>query len=132
MAVVTPAEEAQRRFDRNFDANQPITLQGRVIKFEWGNPRSQIHMDVIDSGTGKQSRWTVEAGSPSALLRAGWIRSTLPPGTEITVPAFRARDGSNHASAADIGFPDGGRLTLGNAPAEAAIAAAAAGRAQQP
>jgi hypothetical protein len=126
MTVARPgAASAQRSFDAEFDSTRQIKLQGQMILFEWTNPRSWIHIDVLDSRTGKHGHWKVEGGPPSALLRHGWTKSTLPGGTVITVMAFRARDGSNRASAASISFPDGRQMSLGNASAEAAIAAAA-------
>ena len=114
---------AQRSFDAVFDSTQPITLQGQVILFQWANPQSLIFIDVRDPRTGEHSRWQVEAGSPSQMLRNGWTKTTLPAGTAITVTAFRARDGSNRASAAYVSV---GRrhMPVGNASAEAAFAAA--------
>ena len=68
--------------------------------------------------------WRVEGGAPSALLRRGWNRNSLPAGTKIIVQAFQARDGDTRASAAEISFPDGRELSLGNPTTEAAAAAA--------
>jgi hypothetical protein len=73
---------------------------------------------------GKTVEWKVEGGAPSALLRRGWNRNSLPEGTKIIVTAFRARDGAPRASASEISFPGGQTLSLGNPQTEAAIAAA--------
>ena len=69
-----------------------------------------------------------DGGAPSALLRRGWNRNSLPAGTEIIVDAFRARDGDTRASAAEIRFPNGRELSLGNPTTEAVAAAAARAR----
>lgn len=119
------AAVAHHSFGAEFDQNAPVTLTGAVIKFEWVNPHSWIHINAVDPKTGKPAVWRVEGGAPSALLRRGWNRNSLPPGTKITVRAFRARDGDTRASAADISFPDGQTLSLGNPQTEAATAAAA-------
>ena len=108
---------AHHSFATEFDRNKPIRLQGKVVKFEWVNPHSWIHIDA-----------NVDGGAPSALLRRGWNRNSLPAGTEIIVDAFRARDGDTRASAAEIRFPNGRELSLGNPTTEAVAAAAARAR----
>jgi hypothetical protein len=115
---------AHHSFGAEFDQNAPIVLHGKVIKFEWVNPHSWIHIDVIDPKTGQHVQWRVEGGAPSALLRRGWNRNSLPPGTDIIVRAFRSRDGDTRASAAEISFPNGATMSLGNPQTEAAEAAA--------
>jgi hypothetical protein len=109
---------AHHSFGAEFDSTKPIKLDGTVVKFEWVNPHSWIHIKLADGTV-----WRVEGGAPSALLRRGWNRNSLPAGTKIIVQAFRARDGDTRASAADISFPDGHSLSLGNPTTEAVIAA---------
>jgi hypothetical protein len=116
---------AHHSFGAEFDQNQPIKLEGEVVKFDWVNPHSWIHINAPDPKTGKVAAWKVEGGAPSALLRRGWNRNSLPPGTKIIVTAFRARDGDTRASAAAISFPNGQQLSLGNPQTEAVEAAAA-------
>ena len=114
---------AHHSFAAEFDSSKPIKLDGKVVKFEWVNPHSWIHIEIAGTG-GKKTVWRVEGGAPSALLRRGWNRNSLPAGTRIIVQAFRARDGDTRASAAEISFPDGRQLSLGNPTTEAAAAAA--------
>ena len=116
---------AHHSFAAEFDTARPVRLEGQVVKFEWVNPHSWIHIQVPkDPRTGKPAVWRVEGGAPSALLRRGWNRNSLPNGTKIMVQAFAARDGDTRASAAEISFPDGRELSLGNPTTEAVIAAA--------
>ena len=116
---------AHHSFGAEFDQNAPVTLAGDVIKFDWVNPHSWIYIDALNPKTGQHEHWRVEGGAPSALLRRGWDRNTLKPGTKIIVRAFRARDGDTRASAAEIAFPNGAVMSLGNPQTEAAEAAAA-------
>jgi hypothetical protein len=99
-------------FAAEFDINQPVKLQGKVQKMEWINPHAWIHVDVPDSD-GKIVSWMVEGGSPNILLRRGFTKESLLPGTEITVEGYRAKNGENRANGSNITFKDGKRLFLG-------------------
>jgi hypothetical protein len=104
---------AHHAFAAEFDANRPVKLRGTVTKMEWINPHSWIHIDV-KSPDGKVVSWMVEGGAPNALLRRGWTKNSLPPGTEILVEGFQAKDGAMRANGRDITFPDGRKLFVGS------------------
>jgi hypothetical protein len=112
-ATASGAAWAHHSFAAEFDIDQPVTLEGDVVLFEFVNPHSWIHMDVTNAETGEVERWRVEGGAPSPLLRRGWTRNSLPPGTHIIVQGFRSRDGDTRANARDITFPDGRELFIG-------------------
>ena len=42
----------------------------------------------------------IETSNPNGLMRLGWSKRSLKFGDEITVEAYRAKDGSNTANAA--------------------------------
>ena len=103
---------AHHSFSAEFDATKQVTLEGKVVQMEWVNPHSWLTIDV-PKPDGTVERWHVEGGSPSVLLRLGWNRNSLPPGTRIKVTAFQAKDGQFRASSRDIEFPDGRKMDLG-------------------
>ena len=110
---------AHHSFSAEFDIDTPVHLAGSVVMMEWVNPHSWLHIDVTQAD-GTLTRWRVEGGAPSALLRRGWNRNSLPAGTKVIVDGFQARDGSLRANARDIQFPDGRVLNLGSSNRETA------------
>jgi Family of unknown function (DUF6152) len=109
--ILPLAAHAHHSFAAEFDATKVVHLEGKVVKFDWVNPHSWLYVDV-SKPDGTVEHWKIEGGAPSALLRRGWNRNSLPMGTKVVVNAFQARDGATRASARDITFPDGKKLDL--------------------
>jgi hypothetical protein len=104
---------AHHSFAAEFDSNTPVKLRGTVTKMEWINPHAWIHLDVKnDDGT--VTKWMIEGGTPNTLVRRGFTRDSLKPGTEILVEGFRAKNGAFRANGRDLVLPDGKRLFLGS------------------
>ena len=76
-----------------FDAQKSVKLQGTVKSFQWTNPHCWIQL-LVSSGT-KVTEWSIEMGSPEQVYRSGWRRSTLQPGTLLTVVIHPVRDGTS-------------------------------------
>jgi len=104
---------AHHAFAAEFDANAPVTLRGTVTKMDWINPHSWIYIDVKEPD-GKITSWMIEAGAPNALLRRGFNKDSLPPGTEILVEGYQAKSGAKRANGRDITFTDGKKLFVGS------------------
>jgi uncharacterized protein DUF6152 len=99
-------------FGSEFDVSKPLKLQGTVTKWELVNPHSWIRMDV-KGPDGTVVNWMIEGGSPNSLFRLGFNKNSLPPGTEIIVEGYQAKDGSNRGVGAKLTFADGRQLFLG-------------------
>ena len=104
---------AHHSFAAEFDAQKPVTLKGTVVKWEMINPHGWITLSVAGPD-GKTTEWMIETSNPNGLMRLGWSKRSLKFGDEITVEAFRAKDGSNTANAATVTLADGRRIFAGS------------------
>jgi hypothetical protein len=103
---------AHHAFSAEFDINKPLMLKGTLAKWEMINPHSWFHIDVTGPD-GKVTEWMIEGGSPNALIRLGVTKNTVKIGTELTIEAYQAKEGTNKAVGRDFTLPDGSRLFLG-------------------
>jgi Family of unknown function (DUF6152) len=109
-------------FGAEFDPNAPIRLQGKVVKLEWVNPHTWIHIEVKKQD-GAAEVWMIEGGTPNTLLRRGLSRDLLmkvnPDGTvwgaELIVDGYQTKDKSlKRANGRDVTFTDGRKMFMGS------------------
>lgn len=105
---------AHHAFGGEFDANRPVLLKGKLVKVEWVNPHSWIHVEVTNA-RGEKEVWMVEGGSPNSLLRRGVTKDSLKIGTEVVVDGYQARDHTLlRANGRNVTLTDGKKLFLGS------------------
>jgi hypothetical protein len=104
---------AHHAFGAEFDPDAPIRLQGKVVKVEWVNPHTWIHIEIA-KGSAREV-WMVEGGTPNTLLRRGLKRESLAYGTEVIVDGYQTKDHSlKRANGRDVTFTDGQKIFMGS------------------
>jgi hypothetical protein len=84
-----------------FRTNQTIMLSGVVTKIDWSNPHARLYLEA-SGGKGDVMKWDFLLASPNLLTLHGWKIDTIRRGDRVTVDAYPARDGSNHAYATKV------------------------------
>jgi Family of unknown function (DUF6152) len=104
---------AHHSFSAEFDASQPVRLEGTVSRVEWTNPHAWLYVAVADS-SGHVVTWAIEATSPSALARRGLRLESVPPGSKVIVSGYQAKNRTPTARGRDLTLPNGRTLSLGS------------------
>ena len=110
---------AHHAFSAEFDQAKPFKVQGEITKLEWVNPHAWLFVDV-KGADGNVVGWRFEMGAPNALLRAGWSRNDIKPGTAVTISGFQARAGGPIGNAFQVRLPDGRDLFAASSAKDAA------------
>lgn len=98
-----------------FDLGKEITVEGVIKEVQFTNPHVWIQMTVPD-GKGGDTEWSIEAGAPGMMIRAGWKSSTLKAGDKVTLTLHPLKDGNPSGSLVKVAVPDGRLLGGGGGP----------------
>ena len=92
-----------------FDTTSPITLQGKVSRFDWTNPHVYIYVTTMDAG--RPTEWMIESDSTSILTRSGWSATSVPVGAMVTVRVSPDKNPQrHHALLVTMALPNGTEL----------------------
>jgi len=84
----------------NYDREHLITLSGTVTEYDYTNPHVQIHFDVKDAH-GNIVKWIGVGDPPQRLYKAGWTKTSVKVGDQITVTGGPRKDGSKEIDMRD-------------------------------
>lgn len=84
-----------------------VELRGTIVRVDWVNPHTFIHVNVTAGGAAGATTWQVEAGTPSTLRKAKITRAMLAIGTPVTIKGWPAHNGTQRAFGDQITFADG-------------------------
>jgi len=113
MLVAAMPVAAHHSFAAEYDSSKTITVSGEVVRLEWTNPHARVVVDGKDE-KGVKKEWDFELGPPTTLMRRGWNRNSLKPGTMITVEGFRSKDEPSTANARSVKLSDGRQVFAGS------------------
>jgi hypothetical protein len=86
-----------------YDMTKTIALHGTVSKFDWSNPHVVVYVDAKNEG-GEMQHWTIEFASPVHMARAGWGKSSMKTGDDITIDTHPSRNGAPVGISSTITF----------------------------
>lgn len=115
---------AHHAFAAEFDADQPLDLQGTVSKVKWVNPHSWLYFAVKESD-GTVTTWGVEFGAPNQLASKGLTKADVAVGSKVHVKGYRAKNGGAFGYAVTVQLADGRVFQTGGAQDSPAAATAA-------
>jgi Family of unknown function (DUF6152) len=104
---------AHHAFSAEFDAARPVKFEGKVVRMEWINPHTWIHVEV-EQPSELAGTWRVEGGPPNVLYRRGFTKNSLLPGAVISVVGYQAKSGSLTANGREVTLADGRKLFMGS------------------
>jgi hypothetical protein len=113
---------AHHSFSAEYDQSKVLSLQGKMVQFDWVNPHSWIYVEVTGAN-GEKTVWKGETPPINVLYRNGWtkplVEDMVKKGEMVTLRGPAAKDGSHHVFAQGVTRQDGKTvLGLGDAPPE--------------
>ena len=78
-----------------FDLDNQISLEGRIVQVNWGNPHSLFFLEgkKVGEPDSQIKKWAMEGPSPTSLTRTGWTQDLLKVGDQITAKGNGSRTG---------------------------------------
>jgi hypothetical protein len=86
---------AHHSIDATYLSDKEITLEGKILLFEFRNPHSFLQIEVPDKD-GTLQRWSLEWRSSGRLGQDGIKRDTLKIGEVVTVTGSPSRTAADH------------------------------------
>src|SRR5689334_12222551 len=87
-----PLGRAHHSFAK-FDQTKVEHVRGTVKDFEWINPHTWLHLDLVEAN-GAVRTWAFEGGAPEQLASLGWKPEEFHAGENVEIGFRPMKDGS--------------------------------------
>jgi hypothetical protein len=89
-----------------FDVGKQLTMKGTVTEWFWANPHCFLQFDV-KGDDGKSVHWIAETSNPPDMVNAGWSKTSLKPGDQVTITVEPVKSGKPVAHLLEVKLADG-------------------------
>ena len=76
-----------------YDLNKEIVLQGTLLKLNFTNPHSNLHL-AVQNPDGTTTEWVLTTASIQVLTQTGLNKTSIKPGESLKITALPARNGN--------------------------------------
>jgi hypothetical protein len=76
-----------------YDLNKEVVLEGQLLKLNFTNPHSNLHLAVANAD-GTTTEWILTTASIQVLTRQGINKTSIKPGEILKITALPARNGN--------------------------------------
>jgi uncharacterized protein DUF6152 len=90
--LVGTESQAHHAVASAYDLNKEIVLQGTLLKLNFANPHSNLHLSVPNKD-GTMTEWVLTTASTQVLTSKGFNKSSIKAGDPLKITALPARNG---------------------------------------
>jgi hypothetical protein len=76
-----------------YDLNKQVVLEGQLLKLNFTNPHSNLHL-AVPNADGTTTEWVLTTASIQVLTRQGINKTSIKPGEVLKITALPARNGN--------------------------------------
>ncbi|HWL62199.1 MAG TPA: DUF6152 family protein [Steroidobacteraceae bacterium] len=110
-AAIATGAGAHHSFAPHFDSRKPVSISGRVTKFDGRNPHSYLHIEAVDEN-GRTQTYICESHGVTQLTRNGVTPAILKPGAQLRIEGSQSRNDPHRCFFTDVVLPDGRKLNV--------------------
>lgn len=98
-----------------YDESKTMQIAGEITRLQWRNPHVIVRIEVTDED-GNTAQWPLETAGISRLVRDGWTKDLLAPGTIVKAELHPTKRGVPGGILRWVTLADGRVLTTESAP----------------
>jgi len=114
LLLASTSATAHHAVQAQYDFDKPIEFTGVLVKMEWINPHSMMHLEVTNKD-GSKAIWIFQTTAAGALRQRGLGRAAeggFEVGKTYTATGLGARNGNSMGFRKEMTMPDGRYVTM--------------------